>query len=230
MGKKNKKKNRKTKAKKKRRIKYKNIIIFLILILLIVILYFKIFNVNLSTVYVTGNEILTDEEVIQIAKISKKSSDNSIINIKKRLENNKYILSATVSKKNNLKEVYIDIKENRPLFIYNDQTILTDGTKVSEKYNIPIVTNEIDSSIYEQFLNKFSNIDYSISTHISEIKYYPNDVDKKRFLFTMSDGNYVYLTLNLLSNINEYLKIIKNFEGKKGILYLDSGKYFQVIE
>lgn len=230
MGKKNKKKNIKTKVKKKRRIKYKNIIIFLIIVLLIVILYFKIFNVNLSTVYVTGNKILTDEEVIQIAKISKKNNDNSILNIKKRLENNKYILSAKVSKKNYLKDVYIEIEENRPLFIYNDETVLIDGTKVKEKYNIPIVINEIDSSIYEKFLDKFSNIDDSILTHISEIKYDPNDVDKKRFLFTINDGNYVYVTLNSLTNVNEYLKIIKNFEGKKGILYLDSGKYFQVIE
>ena len=230
MGKKNKKKNIKTKVKKKRRIKYKNIIIFLIIVLLIVILYFKIFNVNLSTVYVTGNKILTDEEVIQIAKISKKNNDNSILNIKKRLENNKYILSAKVSKKNYLKDVYIEIEENRPLFIYNDETVLIDGTKVKEKYNIPIVINEIDSSIYEKFLDKFSYIDDSILTHISEIKYDPNEVDKKRFLFTMNDGNYVYVTLNSLTNVNEYLKIIKNFEGKKGILYLDSGKYFQVIE
>lgn len=230
MGKKNKKKNIKTKVKKKRRIKYKNIIIFLIIVLLIVILYFKIFNVNLSTVYVTGNKILTDEEVIQIAKISKKNNDNSILNIKKRLENNKYILSAKVSKKNYLKDVYIEIEENRPLFIYNNETVLIDGTKVKEKYNIPIVINEIDSSIYEKFLDKFSYIDDSILTHISEIKYDPNEVDKKRFLFTMNDGNYVYVTLNSLTNVNEYLKIIKNFEGKKGILYLDSGKYFQVIE
>lgn len=230
MGKKNKKKNIKTKVKKKRRIKYKNIIIFLIIVLLIVILYFKIFNVNLSTVYVTGNKILTDEEVIQIAKISKKNTDNSILNIKKRLENNKYILSAKVSKKNYLKDVYIEIEENRPLFIYNNETVLIDGTKVKEKYNIPIVINEIDSSIYEKFLDKFSYIDDSILTHISEIKYDPNEVDKKRFLFTMNDGNYVYVTLNSLTNVNEYLKIIKNFEGKKGILYLDSGKYFQVIE
>ena len=195
-----------------------------------IILYLKIYNVNLSTVYITGNTILTDEEILEIANISKKTSDNSIVSIKNRLEKNEYILSAKVSKKNNFKDVYITITENSPLFIYKNKTVLTDGTEINKKYNVPTIINEIDSTIYNDFLNNFSSINSSILTHISEIKFTPNEVDKKRFLFTMNDGNYVYLTLNSIDNINEYLKIIKNFEGKKGILYLDSGQYFEVIE
>ncbi|MBD9085093.1 cell division protein FtsQ, partial [bacterium] len=65
---------------------------------------------------------------------------------------------------------------------------------------------------------------------ISEIKYDPNSVDEERFLFTMNDGNYVYLTLIHLEKINNYVDILKNFENKKGILYLDSGEYFKVME
>ena len=46
----------------------------------------------------------------------------------------------------------------------------------------------------------------------------------------MNDGNYVYLTLNKFNKINHYIEIIKEFNNKKGILYLDSGEYFKVIE
>ena len=46
----------------------------------------------------------------------------------------------------------------------------------------------------------------------------------------MDDGNYVYLTLSKLSSVNNYVSIIKNFESKKGILFLDSGEYFQILE
>ena len=42
----------------------------------------------------------------------------------------------------------------------------------------------------------------------------------------MSDGNYVYLTLNKFMKINNYLEIVKTFNNNKGILYLDSGEYF----
>ena len=48
----------------------------------------------------------------------------------------------------------------------------------------------------------------------------------------MSDGNYVYLTINKFENINAYIEIIKQkqFENKKGILYLDAGNSFEIIE
>ena len=46
----------------------------------------------------------------------------------------------------------------------------------------------------------------------------------------MQDGNYVYLTLDRFRNINNYVEIIRKFEHKKGILYLDSGEYFKVFE
>ena len=75
-----------------------------------------------------------------------------------------------------------------------------------------------------------ANTDYEIVKRMSEIKYDPNEVDDERFLITMNDGNYVYLTLNKFNKINHYIEIIKEFNNKKGILYLDSGEYFKVIE
>jgi cell division septal protein FtsQ len=74
------------------------------------------------------------------------------------------------------------------------------------------------------------NIDTDIINRISEIKYDPNNVDEERFLLTMNDGNYVYLTLSHFDKINSYVDIIKNFENQKGILYLDSGEYFKVYD
>mgnify|MGYP003496935144 CR=1 FL=1 len=43
-------------------------------------------------------------------------------------------------------------------------------------------------------------------------------------------GAKVYLTLNKFSKLDDYLDIIKEFNNKKGILYLDSGEYFEVKE
>ena len=73
-------------------------------------------------------------------------------------------------------------------------------------------------------------LNLDILTRISEIEYKPNDVDQERFFLIMNDGNYVYLTLYKFNNMNKYLNIIKTFENKKGILYLDSGEYFDVFD
>ena len=45
----------------------------------------------------------------------------------------------------------------------------------------------------------------------------------------MNDGNYVYITTTRLSNINKYESVLEQLEGKKGILYLDSGNHFSII-
>ena len=45
----------------------------------------------------------------------------------------------------------------------------------------------------------------------------------------MNDGNYVYITLSKIENLNKYEEIYNSLEGKKGIIYLDSGNYFEEV-
>ena len=86
------------------------------------------------------------------------------------------------------------------------------------------------SAIYNVFIEKMGEIDSNILLKISEIKYAPDEVDDLRFLFSMSDSNYVYLTLKKIDKINNYNDIVKQFDNKKGILYLNSGGYFDIFE
>ena len=65
---------------------------------------------------------------------------------------------------------------------------------------------------------------------ISQIKYDPSDYDDERFLLYMDDDNLVYITLYKFTNINKYNEIVKNFGNKRGIIYLDSGNYFEIKE
>ena len=46
----------------------------------------------------------------------------------------------------------------------------------------------------------------------------------------MDDGNLVYLTLTKFKMINHYNEVIPQLEGHKGILYLDSGNHFKIME
>ena len=149
----------------------------------------------------------------------------------KKLEKNIYIKNATIKKKK-LKEIHIEIEENYVLFYDSTKnvSILKDGSQSKEISDGPYLVNYITDTLYDEFISKMQLIDRTIINRVSEIKYDPNSVDEERFLFTMNDGNYVYLTLTSFKKINNYVDILKNFENQKGILYLDSGEYFQVLE
>ena len=60
---------------------------------------------------------------------------------------------------------------------------------------LPHLINYVPESIYEKLVSSMTKVDNNVLLKISEIEYRPNDVDKERFLLTMNDGNYVYLTL-----------------------------------
>ena len=222
-----------TPAKKKRKILYGRI--FLALFLLFVIIYMLILLIpqKIQTIHVSGNEFLTDQEVIEIAGLEDYPSTftNYSYKIKKTLEDSDYIENASVSK-NWFYEVNIKIEENRPLFFdtTKNKTVLESGDTTDRSFDVPVLINYTPDTIYEKLITKMNDLDTDIIRRISEIKYDPNDVDPNRFLFTMDDGNYVYLTANQLSSLNSYVTIVSQFEGKKGILYLDSGEYFQIME
>lgn len=226
-------KKKKKGTKKKIRIKFFNIFLFLTFILIIIGAVYEIANFKITNIYIKNNYYLTDLEVIETAKIKDYPStfQNSCKKIEKRLEKNPLIKTAKV-KKTYFTRVYIDIEEN-PLLFYDvniSKIVLKDGTTFSGNYDVPTLINQVPNKVYKKMITKFALINPDILDNISEIKYDPDSVDKERFLLTMSDGNYVYITLSKCSNINNYLKYIKEFNNKKGILYLNSGEYFKIME
>ena len=226
-------KKKKKGTKKKIRIKFFNIFLFLTFILIIIGAVYKIANLKITNIYIKNNYYLTDLEVIETAKIKDYPStfQNSCKKIEKRLEKNPLIKTAKV-KKTYFTRVYIDIEENSLLFydVNISKIVLKDGTTFSGNYDVPTLINQVPKKVYKKMITKFALINPDILDNISEIKYDPDSVDKERFLLTMSDGNYVYITLSKCSNINNYLKYIKEFNNKKGILYLNSGEYFKIME
>jgi len=226
--------SKKKKQNKKRKLNKKRFFVFLFILFLFVFIIYKAFNTNITNIYISGNDLLTDQEIIDIAKLT--NYPNSINNlspaIESRLEKNLYIYSAEVKKNIFLNKVYIKIKENKPLFYYQSESksVLYSGDKTTDKFSIITVINHIPNTIYNEFFEKMKLVDNDILNRISEIEYKPNDVDDERFFLLMNDGNYVYLTLNKFLTINKYIEILSSFGNKKGILYLDSGEYFDIFD
>ena len=222
------------KKTKKRKLNKKRFFLVFIIFISLVIIGYKVFNTNIKNIYISGNEFLTDQEIIDISGLKDypKSINNLAYNIEKKLESNKYILKTSVKKKNFLGTVYIDVKENYPLFYYQceEKTVLYNGDKVDNKFSTLTVINQIPNTVYKKFLKKMQKVDKIILNRMSEIEYLPNDVDSERFFILMNDGNYVYLNINKFLTINKYIDMIKSFNNKKGILYLDSGEYFDIFD
>ena len=148
------------------------------------------------------------------------------------LKNNKYIKTAEVNK-NFFYTITITIKEHDVLFKNsNNKYVLENSSEITSNKNIrvPRLVNYTPEDKYKKLITNMSEIDKGVLGKISEISYDPNDFDKDRFLLLMDDGNSVFLTLTKFEMINYYDDVLGQLEGRKGILYLDSGNHFKIME
>jgi cell division septal protein FtsQ len=221
------------KEKKKTRINYKRLIILILFVYALFSIASQIISTPIKNIYISNNTLLSDQEIIDIAKLTDHPSSlmNLSSKIKDRLEANTFINKAYV-RKEWLSKVYIEVDENMPTFynLLTKKTLLQDGKSISGNYSVGTLINYVPDNIYDVFIKKMALVNQNIILRISEIEYKPNEVDDSRFLLSMNDGNYVYLTLTKFDSVNEYINILKTLNHKKGILYLDSGEYFEILE
>lgn len=223
------------KVKKIRKIKTKPIIITIVSIIVIFGVVYLLSLFPITNIYIKGNNYIDDWSIITEAGIDNYPSFalTSTSKIKKKLNKNPYIKSVNVRKKL-FGKIIIEVEENKILFRNTDNKIvLEDGSEIDDNLSnttVPLLLNYIPDTKYETFVDKMKQINDDILLNISEIRYYPNTQDDDRFLLHMNDGNYVYLTLTKFKQINYYEDVLDQLEGKKGILYLDSGNHFKVME
>jgi len=221
---------------KKIRIRLLPFVVFLLVILCLLLVGKIMIDLPIRNIIVTGNHYLTDQEIIETAEIEEYPSfiKSYFSPLKENLEKDPWIKKASIKRKF-FGIIEIQIEEKEPLFekVENKVIVLSDGTEIpSASLDIPVLglLNYVPNTKYDSFVKQMGKIDQSIRYLISEITYLPNEQDKDRFLLYMSDGNYVYLTLTKFQNINYYEQVLEQLAGRKGILYLDSGNHFQIME
>lgn len=226
------------KVVKKKKLK---IIPFLIVLLVIGGLSFGVYKTmtaKIKNIIISNADYLKDDYIIDLAGIRDYPSfylTNSL-KMKKKLLKSPYIREVKIKR-----EFYhileIDVTVNRPLFINKDsgmvvfedkRTILETGANIV--FRVPRLINYVPDDKYDTFIEKMAKVDKGTLGKISDIEYVPNDYDKDRFLLYMDDGNMVYLTLTKFKQIEYYNDVLEQLEGRKGILYLDSGNHFQIKE
>ena len=222
---------KKKKKNKKRKLRVFRVIKTFFVLCIVLLVIYLITLIPTRGYYVTNNNYYSDDEILDILKLNNKSSFllTSQSSINSKVKKNEILKKVKLHKKLYL-EFELEVLENKIMFydLKNNKSVLEDGTKVNIKNkNYIVLTNEIkDKNIYKKLAKKMLKIDDDILDIISEIKYDPNEVDNERFLFSMNDGNYVYITLSKIKKINSYEKIVESIKDQKGILYLDYGNYF----
>ena len=222
------------KRKKKKVLKVKNILVFLTVLLLLIALIYYILKMPIKNIYVLGNNIIPDNNIIEESHLSNYPSFllTSSYEIKNHLKKNKYIEKVEVNKKiGNIIELKITEYKVLAILEEENQVILSNGNIVDniyDKTDTPILINAIDEKIFNNFISKFKKINNNILRQISQIEYSPTKVDNSRFLLYMNDGNLVYITLTKINKLNKYNKIKDNMNNNTGIIYLDSGDYIEL--
>lgn len=221
----------------KRKVKIRILPIFIIFVVIGIIVgcSYLLTLLPIKNIYITGNTYLTDQEIIELAQIEEYPSFllTTTSSIKKHILQLPYIKKVIIKKKL-FSEIHIEIMEENLLFRKEETGNIVLGNKEEvddqNKYHLPILLNYVPDTKYDSFIKGMNKVNEDVKAQISEIKYYPNEQDDDRFLLYMNDGNYVYLTLTKFKQINYYEDVLSKLDGKKGILYLDSGNHFQVME
>ncbi len=221
---------------KKKKLRLLPFLIFIIIISIIVFVCLFILDTKVKNIIITGNEILSDDEIIEYAGLSNYPSFYKTLNsnIKDGIKKNPLIKDVDVNR-SFYHVIEIKVKEYEILYKREDngKYVLDNKKEITldkeTPYVIPRLINEIPSTLLNRFIKYYKRIDLSIREKISEIKYDPNDYDKDRFLLYMDDGNSVYVTITKFERLNYYNDVLPQLDGKKGILYLDSGNHFQIM-
>lgn len=195
-------------------------------------------HLPIQNLIVEGTSYLKDDYILNLAGVRDYPSFYLISTrgIEDKLEESPYIQKAEV-KREFFHVLVLDIKESKSLFINNTNKTVVFSNKeevpVSEEidlFRIPRLINYVPDNKYRSFIKGMADIKTDILGKISDIEYQPNDYDKDRFLLYMDDGNMVYLTLTKFDMINYYNDVLSQLENRKGILYLDNGNHFQIME
>lgn len=223
---------------KKRKIKLLPcLIVLLVLGGLSFVVYFFL-KLPILNLIVENTTYLNDDYILELAEVKDYPSFwmSSTSNMERKLENSPYISEAKVERKF-FHILVFNIDENKPLFINNtnNTVVFSDKEEVSvsdriDLFRIPRLINYVPDNKYQSFIKGVANIKKDILGKISDVEYQPNDYDKDRFLLYMDDGNMVYLTLTKFDMINYYNDVLSQLENRKGILYLDNGNHFQIME
>ena len=223
--------------KHKKKIRLSGLIFVILLIYLIGVSVYYVIKLPVKNIKIEGINTLTEGEVIQAIHLE---DSFPMIKVTKSYLKDKFkdmpLIDSFKLKRNLKGQVTITITEAKVLFYYNydNHLVLSNGKTIEDDERFlgyPTLVNYVPNDVYNSFINNFSKVDSDIIACISEIEYDPDKyedivIDNERFVFTMNDGNRVYINVINIEKMNKYQSVVAK-TNQVGTLYLDSsGKNF----
>lgn len=191
-----------------RKNKNKKIIIFVLFIVLIIYLLLPISKIN--DISISNNERYSELQIKELASVSQ--GQFSLLNpsflIKNRLNKSNLFSEVKVDKKI-FSTLKIEVKETRLLFnkkidkkyyfFDENKNKLRFDSATNKKYRAltPELIGKVDKKLRNKMIEKLNQLDDSIISEISQIKYSPKSYDDEFFQFMMSGKNQIYIRASL---------------------------------
>ena len=224
------------KKRVKRKFNFMKFLKFILFVIIICLIINYLFSIKTKNIVILNTNYYSDEIIIETAKLEKYPE---FLKLKKQDIKNK-LLKLDLIEDVKIKKKFgyvleLDIKEKKVLYITrstNKYKLSTfEDIENNNEYDVPMLINFVPEDIEKEFTEKLSEVETNILSLISEIEYSTTDYDDERFILYMNDGNQVYVTNNRVEVLNKYIDIMKKISSdKKGILYLDNGNYFKIME
>src|SRR5690625_305553 len=214
--------------------------IFFLLISVIIYLQSPLSNVN--RIKVTGNDVISNEDIIELSNLSADSNIWVINfrNVEEAIE--KHSLIDKVEVKRQLPQsVHIKVKEHKIVgYTKKDSQyfpVLESGEvvtnhQINNKGDGPILNNFDDEEYLKRIATELSEIPDYIFNLISEVSWKPTEKNKYKVVLYMNDGFIVHATIrNFSSKMKTYPSIIAQLDPKeKGIVHMGVGVYFEKMK
>ncbi len=221
---------------KKKKLNKKKLFIFILLIYLFFSMLYYVYNSSIKNIIITGNVLVKDAEIIEVAKLKNYPSffNYSTSKATKQIKNIELIEEVEIKKDLKLR-LHIKVKESTPVFLNTNtgKIRLSNKKEISSDkiLGVPRLINYTPSDILDNFTESLGKLDRGIISLINEIEYSPKQneegltIDEARFILYMNDDNTVITNPEKCINLNKYREIYASLENKKGTLNLDSGNY-----
>jgi len=227
---------------KKRKLNLKRVLFFLLLIYIICYSIFYILNQHIKHIEIVGNYLVTDNEILKLAKLDNypsifKYSSNKI---EREIIKHKLINNVDVKKTFGF-VVRINVDENKLLFYYknDDKVVIGNGDILKNNFSkvlgIPTFINNVDKSLLNKFIKKFSEVETNIIYEVDTIEYFPTYSDEGKviendmFKIVMNDGNTILTNSKNVYLLNKYNIIFASLGDRKGTINLNSGEVNNLV-
>ncbi len=214
--------------KTKRRVVKKWVVVFLTVVLLGFSSLFVFFSetFKLNEVEITGNVLLSDEDIIKYGNIH---VNRSIVvayltEVEANIESNEIVRNARVSY-DGLNKMSIVIEEEPVLFTTTDKIYLASKTSIDNNVFVPSVEFENFEEVEkkDEVLNeliKLFNKSPEVYEYISQISFVPDQITEDRIVIVMRDTNKVYLSTDQISDkMSKYFSIVDSIFSEYGVIY-----------